>query len=135
MSACEDNFMKVTVPVFELPTDMIESDKKMFSQFIYNDNVSSKVDICIKKCASGSIPQSVFNVDPTKKLDITGDTLVRGAEFMCYDNPSVDDVKINNETHTVTYKCAEGVLSLEKDKQSKCIYVTNQYPLKKETQE
>ena len=131
MSECENNFTKVTVPVNSLPANAPDTLKDMARQFVYDDE-NSKIDICVKKCNSGSIPYNRYDLDSEKKLEFTDQNLIHGADFVCFDNPSTDFIK-NKATYNIIYKCPAGILKTDNISggQAKCVYVPDQYILKR----
>lgn len=57
MSNCANNFIKMSIPVVNLQDIDNEGDKFNASQYVYKDtDYIDKMDMCVKKCNSGSIP-------------------------------------------------------------------------------
>jgi hypothetical protein len=135
MSECENNFIKVAVPVNSLPVNASETDKDIARQYVYDDNETSKIDICVKKCNSGSIPLNPFDIEPTKKIEFTLKSFTHGVEFGCFDNPSTDFIK-NNGIYNIIYTCSAGILNPDEmsGDPAKCAYRPDQYILRRGSQ-
>lgn len=125
MSTCATNFIKVSIPVDKIPEYSDRDDKMIEKEYVYDDGGTNKINMCVKKCNSGSIPMNLYNMNPDKKFMPTLQNITNGANLQCNDNASTEST--NN---TVTYKCMNGLISLRDPQNPKCIYTPNQYPIK-----
>lgn len=126
-STCALNFTKMSIPVKELSPSASNDDRKIVSEYVYDDGGTPKIDMCVKKCNSGSIPINGY-MNPDEKFKPTLFNITAGAKFACFDNASTESTD-----SIITYKCSNGVV-MDNHIQTgnpKCGYTPNQYPIKK----
>jgi hypothetical protein len=84
------------------------------------------IDMCVKKCNNGSIPQD-RNIDiiPTKQ------NILGGLDITCNDNASTEiNLKSGEKkSESTIYKCISGMVDVTDPSNPKCKYKPEQYPL------
>lgn len=116
MSKCEPNFTEITIPVEDYSGDEDE-EKSIHNTYVYTDNGSKKIDMCVKRCNDGSLPINGYYLSSGNKFVANLNGLTEGANFMCHDYKKNGDLECKIGIHI--------------DDTSKCRYVPTQYPLKR----